>query len=350
MTNDDNKNSKKCLEFICIACDFKCSKKSNYTKHLLTRKHKMMTNDDMKNATSIAVHHSKPIPILADVHTNETKRTPTATSTTKPYSCSCGKSYKHRQGLSVHKRKCSYTADGNNIANMQNNINTTINTSNIDGISGPASHEDMSISDNQLITLVLKQNQELIKHSQDINNKMTEFMKKDCTKTTNNNYNKTFNLNIFLQDDCKDAMNIMDFVNSLKLQMSDLENVGKLGYVNGISDIIVKNLQALDITKRPLHCSDIKREVMYVKDDNQWEREDREKKKLRRAIKHVAHKNSKILNQFKEKYPDCLSNESKKSDQYAKLLVESMGGSEIDNTISENKIIKNIAREVIIDK
>ena len=208
----------------------------------------------------------------------------------------------------------------------------------------------MSLSDNQLITLVLNQNQELIKHSQDINNKMTEFMKKDCTNTTNNNYNKTFNLNIFLQDDCKDAMNIMDFVNSLKLQMSDLENVGKLGYINGISDIIVKNLQALDITKRPLHCSDIKREVMYVKDDNQWEREDREKKKLRRAIKHVAHKNSKILNEFKEMYPDCLSNESKKSDQYAKLLVESMGGSEMDNTISENKIIKNIAKEVIIDK
>ena len=343
MTNDDNKNSKKCLEFICIACDFKCSKKSNYTKHILTRKHKMMTNDDMENATSNAVPTAKPTPILTRTHTTETKRTTTSNSTVKPYSCSCGKSYKHRQGLSVHKRKCDYTLDCNN-------INTNINTSSIDGISGAASHEDMSLSDNQLITLVLKQNQELIKHSQDINNKMTEFMKKDCTKTTNNNYNKTFNLNIFLQDDCKDAMNIMDFVNSLKLQMSDLENVGKLGYVNGISDIIVKNLQALDITKRPLHCSDIKREVMYVKDDNQWEREDREKKKLRRAIKHVAHKNSKILNQFKEKYPDCLSNDSKKSDEYAKLLVESMGGSEIDNTINENKIIKNIAREVIIDK
>ena len=346
MTNDDNKNSKKCLEFICIACDFKCSKKSNYTKHLLTRKHKMMTNDDMKNARTIASTPTKPTHISTHAHTHETKRTTISTSRAKPYSCSCGKSYKHRQGLSVHKRKCDYTPDGNNIANMQNNINT----SNIDGISCTTSAEDVSLSDNQLITLVLKQNQELIKHSQDINNKMTEFMKKDCTKTTNNNYNKTFNLNIFLQDDCKDAMNIMDFVNSLKLQMSDLENVGKLGYVNGISDIIVKNLQALDITKRPLHCSDIKREVMYVKDDNQWEREDREKKKLRRAIKHVAHKNSKILNKFKEKYPDCLSNESKKSDQYAKLLVESMGGSEIDNTISENKIIKNIAREVIIDK
>mgnify|MGYP006420715255 FL=1 len=302
----------------------------------------MMTNDDMKNARSIASTPPKPTHILTHAHTPETKRTTISTSRAKPYSCSCGKSYKHRQGLSVHKRKCGYTPDGNNIAN--------INTSSIDGISGASSAEEVSLSDNQLITLVLNQNQELIKHSQDINNKMTEFMKKDCTKTTNNNYNKTFNLNIFLQDDCKDAMNIMDFVNSLKLQMSDLENVGKLGYINGISDIIVKNLQALDITKRPLHCSDIKREVMYVKDDNQWEREDREKKKLRRAIKHVAHKNSKILNEFKEMYPDCLSNESKKSDQYAKLLVESMGGSEMDNTISENKIIKNIAKEVIIDK
>jgi hypothetical protein len=310
MTNDDIENAEKCLILECIKCNFKCSKQSNYIKHLLTRKHKMMTNDDIENAEKCE----------------------------KPYYCICGKSYKHRQGLSVHKRKCLYKED-------------TLNTQNLkdEQIEVHLQEKNTLLTDKELVKLVLKQNQEIMKQNQDINDKMVEFMKNGCNNTTNNNYNKTFNLNIFLNQECKDAMNIMDFVDSLKLQLSDLENVGKLGYVNGISDIIVKNLQALDVTKRPVHCSDIKREVLYIKDEDQWEK-DTEKNKLRKAIKHVAHKNSKMINQFKEKYPDCLTSESKKSEQYVKLLVESMGGSGNDDTINENRIIKNIAKEVIIEK
>ena len=261
----------------------------------------------------------------------------------KPYFCICGKSYKHRQGLSVHKRKCLYKEE----AISETMISETMIEQQI---KEEIPDINTLLTDKQLVKLVLKQNQEIMKQNQDINDKMVEFMKKGCNNTTNNNnYNKTFNLNIFLNQECKDAMNIMDFVDSLKLQLADLENVGKLGYVNGISDIIVKNLQALDITKRPVHCSDIKREVLYVKDEDQWEK-DPEKNKLRKAIKHVAHKNSKMLNQFKEKYPDCLTSESTKSKQYVKLLVESMGGSGNDDTINENRIIKNIAKEVVIDK
>jgi hypothetical protein len=167
---------------------------------------------------------------------------------------------------------------------------------------------------------------------------------------TINSHNKTFNLQFFLNETCKDAMNIMDFVDSIKLQLSDLENVGKIGYVEGISNIIVKNLNSLDETKRPVHCTDSKREVMYVKDEDKWEKENEEKNKLRKAIKKVAHKNSKMLSEFRVKNPDCLKSTSKVSDQYNKLVFEAMGGKGDNDLEKEDKIIKNIAKEVTIDK
>jgi hypothetical protein len=145
-------------------------------------------------------------------------------------------------------------------------------------------------------------------------------------------------------------MNIMDFVDSLKLQLSDLENMGKIGFVEGISNIIVKNLNSLDESKRPVHCTDTKREVMYVKDEDKWEKENETKMKLRRAIKTVAHKNSRMLNEYRNKYPDCLKSTSKVSDQYNKLVMEAMGGKGDNDLEKEDKIIKNIAKEVTIDK
>jgi hypothetical protein len=145
-------------------------------------------------------------------------------------------------------------------------------------------------------------------------------------------------------------MNIMDFVDSLKLQLSDLESVGTLGFVEGISNIIVKNLNAMDIHKRPVHCSDSKRDVMYVKDEDRWEKENENKIKLRKAIKYIAHKNSKMLPEFKTKYPDCGQSISKKSDQYNQLIIEAMGGSGDNDLEKEDKILKNIAKGVIIEK
>jgi hypothetical protein len=179
-----------------------------------------------------------------------------------------------------------------------------------------------------------------------------EVIKNGTNNTLINNIsnNKTFNLNVFLNEQCKDAMNIMDFVDSLKLQLSDLESVGKLGFVEGISNIIVKNLNAMDIHKRPVHCSDSKRDVMYVKDEDRWEKENENKIKLRKAIKYIAHKNSKMLPEFKTKYPDCGQSTSKKSDQYNKLIIEAMGGSGDNDLEKEDKIIKNIAKGVIIEK
>jgi hypothetical protein len=145
-------------------------------------------------------------------------------------------------------------------------------------------------------------------------------------------------------------MNIMDFVDSIKLQLSDLEKVGELGYVEGISNIITSNLNALDISQRPVHCTDKKREVLYIKDEDKWEKEDEEKKKIHKVIKKVADKNMRLIPRFKEEHPDCGKSSSKFSDQYNKIIVESMGGSGDNDKEKEERIIKNISKHVTLDK
>ena len=289
MTTDDKKMPKNAEKIECKLCYFVCSKKSNFTKHLTTRKHiknvELMTTDDKK------------MPKNAE-----------------KFECSCGKAYTFRQGLWKHQQKCNYFLG-----------NTNSNTNNI--------FDYLKYENEEFKKMIL----EIVKsEKQQVNNIIT-------------NHNKTFNLNLFLNETCKDAMNIMDFVNSLDIKLSDLENVGKSGFVNGISNIIVENLKALDIHKRPVHCSDSKREIMYIKVADKWEKDNMDKNKLRTAIKHVAHKNSKKIPAFKAKYPDCIHSESKKSDEYHKMIIEVMGGSGNDIQ-NENKIIKKIAKEVIINK
>ena len=170
------------------------------------------------------------------------------------------------------------------------------------------------------------------------------------TINNNNSHNKTFNLQFFLNETCKDAMNIMDFVDSIKLQLCDLENVGKLGFVDGISKIIVQNLNSLDENMRPVHCTDTKREVMYVKDEDKWEKENDNNPKIRKVIKHVTHKNTKLLKDFKTKYQGCEKSDSQYSDKYDKLIIEAFGGKGDNDEEKENKIIKNIAKNVNIEK
>jgi hypothetical protein len=248
----------------------------------------------------------------------------------KIFFCDCGKEYKHRQSLFNHKKKCQEIQSINVFDKPK-----------------------IDIDKDELIKYLMKENNEFKDMIIEQNKMVMKIYEKTGTSINNSNinsHNKTFNLNVFLNEHCKDAMNITDFVDSLKLQLSDLENVGRLGFVQGISNIIVKNLKALDIHKRPVHCSDSKREVMYVKDENKWEKENDDKNKLRKAIKKIANKNSKLLPIFKEKYPDCIKSISPYSDQYNKLIVEAMGGSGNEDFDNENKIIKKIAKEVTIDK
>jgi hypothetical protein len=166
---------------------------------------------------------------------------------------------------------------------------------------------------------------------------------------SNNNTN-TFNLNVFLNEKCKDAMNITDFVDSIQLDLADLETVGKLGYVEGISNIIVKNLKALDVTERPIHCADKKREVIYIKDEDKWEKEDEQKVKLRKAIKRIATKNLCIIPKFREAHPDCNRSSSRFSEQYNKIVIEACGGSGNNDLEKEDKIIRNISKMITIEK
>ena len=163
------------------------------------------------------------------------------------------------------------------------------------------------------------------------------------------NNNKTFNLQFFLNETCKDAMNINDFVESIKVQLCDLERFGEIGYVENLSNIITTNLKALDVTERPVHCMDKKRETIYIKDQDKWEKEDDNNTRLRKAIKRIAAKNYKLLPEYREKYPGCQYADSKYSDNYNKMVVEAMGGVGDENE-KEDKIIRNISKNVVINK
>ena len=153
-----------------------------------------------------------------------------------------------------------------------------------------------------------------------------------------------------LNEQCKNAMNITDFVNSLQLQLCDLEKMGDVGYVNGMSNIIIKSLKDMDVTERPVHCTDKKREILYVKDEGTWDKETQNKPRIRKAIKQIARKNALLIQEYKEKYPDCMKSDSPYADTYNKLIIEAMGGKDYDEECQESKIIKNITHEVRVDK
>jgi hypothetical protein len=241
-------------------------------------------------------------------------------------------------GLWKHKKSCK---EINQEINQE-----VISTPNIQTLSNQITPE--------LILSVLEQNKELTNLVVEQNKTIMELAKNGQGNSIANNninsHNKTFNLQFFLNETCKDAMNITDFVDSLNLQLSDLENVGKVGFVEGISSIIVKNLKALDVHKRPVHCADKKREIIYIKDENKWEREDQEKNRMRKVIKKVAFKNERLLMKYKEEHPGCNFSESKYSDQYSKIVIEAMGGIDGNPSEKEDRIIHKIAKEVVIDK
>ena len=305
---DNAENAEKCRKFSCEFCHFICFKKSNYLSHINTKKHndnKMITNDNYlmpKNAE---------------------------------YVCKCGNIYKYMSGLSRHKKTCSfndeYIKEQQVITTNPTNIITT-----------------------ELVLELIKDNKEMKQIILEQHNTLNNLVKNGTNQITNshnnnNNNNKTFNLQLFLNETCKDAMNIMDFVESIKLQLSDLEKVGELGYTQGISNIITTNLKALDVTQRPVHCTDKKRETMYVKDEDKWEKEDNQNTRLKKVIKHVENKNIRLLSQFREKYPDYKNSYSKISDKYDKIVLEAMGGSN-NNVDKEQQIIHNISQCVVIDK
>ena len=302
---------KLCPKFNCNICDYYTSKKSSFDNHILSAKHQKRLKGDAQVTQSDEI-----MPKICHFK----------------YQCeNCNKSYESRNGLWKHK-------NSNNCVKIeQENV----------------LQNDTKKNEIQELKEIMKF---LMKENSEMKNMMFEVKKNGITNTNNshntttNSHNKAFNLQFFLNETCKDAMNIGEFVDSLKLQLSDLEKVGEAGYIEGISSIIVKNLKALDIHKRPVHCADQKREVLYIKDEDKWEKENEEKYKLRKAIKRVAFKNEKLLPKYKELHPGCNYSDSKYSDQYSKLVIEAMGGIGNNDEEKEIKIIKNITKEVILDK
>ena len=299
-------------KYSCELCDYNTSRYSQYSRHLNTAKHITQAKN---SKTELLVPNDSSVFICSQ----------------------CKKIYKERTGLWRHKKTCEYKDD----------VKHTINASTID-----ASENDISYL-TQLVLEIVKSNNELHKQNNDLQQKVLDICKNGTTVINNNNNtlnkNKTFNLQFFLNEQCKDAMNLMDFVKSVSLQLSDLENVTKLGYVDGIAGIIMQKLNEMDVYKRPIHCSDAKREILYVREDGIWEKESTDHTKLRKAIKGISKKNRILLNEWSESHPEANDTHNSQNLEYMLMIVQAMGGKGelIDN---ENKIMKKIMKNVLIDK
>jgi hypothetical protein len=302
------KTPKKPIKFNCEKCDFMCAKNSEWDRHIETKKH--LNNENLALINKINIKNAKNAEI-------------------ESYVCEiCNKFYKCRTGLWRHNKKYI-----NNTC-LNNKKNTIITDT---------SNNEIVI----LTNLVL----ELVKSNNELQKQMIEVCQKIQPGNTNINShnttnNKTFNLQVFLNEECKDAMNMSDFINSIEIKVSDLVNIGKLGYVEGMSNIIIKQLNDTDMYKRPVHCSDAKRETLYVKEENKWEKDTQETKQMLTAVWGVNKKNYTLLANWKETHPDCMSSKSNQSDEYMKITSKVMDG-DLENI---NKVIKKVAKQVVIDK
>jgi len=333
-TNDEKEGENIHKKFICEICDFSCCKKCNYDKHLTTRKH--INNDASLHKKSEIEQYKK-------------------------YKCECGKEYNHRQGLYTHKKKCSTNEESSNHIS-----GASISGASISGasISGANSSEPTTDASHNVIQLLIDENKEFKNENKEFKNMIMELVKSNnelqkqmidvCLKiqpgnttiSNSHNNNKTFNLQFFLNEECKDALNMSEFINSIELKISDLENIGKLGYVEGMSNIIIRELNDTDMYKRPVHCSDAKRETVYVKEENKWEKDNSETKQMVKAVRGIDKKNYQLLTSWKDMDPKCVDSKSNQCDKYMKIMSKVMDG-DIENV---NKVIKKIAKEVVIDK
>ena len=236
----------------------------------------------------------------------------------------CNKEYTSRNGLWLHKKKCTIIK------------------------------KEPTEESNNVILELLKQNQEFKELIIEQNKQIVELAGKvgnTINNTTNNTNNNNFNLQFFLNEQCKDALNIMEFINQLQLNTTDLDMVGRVGYSEGISKLFIRGLKELDVFKRPIHCSDLKREIVYVKDKDAWEKDTDEKNKMKTAIKYIAAKNFKQINEWKQMNPESDDYDSKKHMDYHQIVIHSMGGStKEEDEKYYNKIIKNVSKEIVINK
>jgi hypothetical protein len=289
-------------EFCCEKCDYSTCRKSSFEKHILSRKHVKDYKETTKSCTKVA---------------NE-------------FVCFCGKDYKHHSSLWKHQKTCPVKP----LKEVQSDLTLDVITN---------LFKEQLKENKELKECIIEQNKHIVDLASKVGgNNIIQ------NNTTNNN---NFNLNFFLNEQCKDALNIMDFVNTIKLQLSDLDMMGKLGYAEGISKIFIRGLKELDVFKRPIHCSDLKRETLYIKDKDAWEKENSENIKIKQAIRYIEHQNMKQLPDWMKENPTAEDTDTKKHMDYVHIVHECMGGNSGESQEKKhNKIIRNIAKEVIIEK
>ena len=314
--------------YMCTNCNFKCSKKGDWSRHILTAKHKLFTNDDDKTSKHI-----------------------------KLYSCDCGNEYKYRQSLYVHKKKCTHNNKTNDIQNeiqydeVQNPVveptseaSTLLRLLKQNDEFKQMMAEQYNVMSERLVELQEKNqelNQQLIAAIKDGNGTVI-----NNTTTNHNNNNNHFNLNFFLNDTCKDAMNITDFLGNLDVQIEEIEYIGNHGYVMGMTKMIMDRLKDMDITKRPIHCTDIKRETMYIKDKNEWSKDTDELTKLRKILNYITMKNYKTVPKWKTAHPDCEEMDTRDYNFCYKMMQLILGDVEDEQVKLDNKIIKTLAKNL----
>ncbi len=297
--------------FYCEKCDYTTSRASHWDRHITTSKHISQQNQQVSNNFL-----QQKVP-----------------ESTKICYCKCGKTYKDRTGLWRHKKICTFDLNYDN----SNDINIALETEEI-------KKEYQEMSSTELVMQLLKQNNEL-------QQQLIELSKEKSTIYNNTINNNKFNIHVYLNEQCKDALNMSEFVDSIKLQISDLENTGRIGFIKGVSQIFIRELNDIDECKRPIHCTNLRNEIFYIKEDDQWTKEDENKEKLVLAIKQIAHKNFRQLPLWTASHPDYLDPDSKTNDVYNHMLCNIIsGGTPEENQQNYFKIIKNVAKNIVLNK
>ena len=359
-------------QFVCIDCDFICYKQSNYNRHISTNKHKKTIMKYIKNSKKC---QNKPREVITNTCPN------------------CNKQYSHPSGLSRHKKTCIisnsmcsknedkpdyYSESHSDSVSDSDDVFEISQTDNVIIRKNPICNNNESQKHRKTIKDLTDENREMKAENREMKEKMNMMLQMMATNSkfqsemleiikssktgiavngdhntfnnttsNNNSNNNTFNMNMFLNEKCKDAMNMKDFVNSIQLNITDLENVGRLGYVEGMSNIFIDNLQKTDLYKRPVHCSDVKRETLYVKENDEWERDGPDHAKMTNAVLAVEHKNVVLVNEWAKANPRCMNSNTRENDKYIKLSRIVTDGEKEGNI---DKVIRKVAKKVAIEK
>jgi len=325
--NKSQKSPKNIKSFDCNLCDYHTCKKSDYNKHLTTPKH-------IKNENNQCIEiggNEKVDTNICDI---------------------CSKQFITNSGLWKHKKKCINNEETNKLQNiLLSNVLTPKMF--LDIFNQSKELQNVLIEQTkELQQKLLEQNQKLLEKEDQLleqNKQLIELAKKPSMVNSNNN--NQFNLNFFLNETCKNAMNIQDFISSIKLTTQDFETTGRLGFVDGISRIFINELKRLEVERRPLHCTDVKRETVYVKDNDTWEKENLEKKKLKWAINSIAQLNLNQVQEWQQEYPECRENNTVANTRFNEMAMVALGGFGDEQEKKFNdKIMKNVLKEVVITK